>query len=727
MNASVGKLSRREVLLSAGALTIGFYLPKAAAARAPALTHAIFKPNAFIQIAADNSVTVLCKHIEFGQGPMTGLATVVAEEMDADWSQMRAMHAPSDPALYKNLAFGLQGTGGSTSLGNSYQQLREAGAAARQLLISAAAQQWQVPANEITVENGVIRHLSSKRQGSFGEFAAQAAQLPVPDKITLKDSKNFKYIGKEQTTLRRLDSADKSTGKTLFGIDIREPKLLTVIIARPPRFGAMMQKFDAAAAGAIPGVVAVKAVPSGVAIYATGMWAALKARQALQVSWDETSAEQRGSEQILSEYRKLAATPGQIAGKSGDALAELQQTGKNTEKVIDAEFVFPFLAHAPMEPLSGYLNWNDQNAVARFGSQLQTGDHNAIAKILGLPVEQVSIETLMAGGSFGRRAQPDMHFAAELAHVAKALGPGQPVKLVWTREDDIRGGYYRPFYIHRLRATLKEKTIHAWHNTIVGQSIVAGSPFAGLIQNGIDSTSVEGARVLPYDIAHFQCDLHTTSLGIPPLWWRSVGHTHTAYVVECVIDELLEQAGQDPIQGRLGLMSKAPRAAGVLRAVAKAANWDSSASVKGRARGVAVAESFGSFVAQIAEVSLNSDGLPQVHQVWCAVDCGVAVNPDVIRAQMEGGIGYALGHALYSEITLDKGVVQQSNFDSYRSLRINEMPQIHVTIVNSDAAPSGVGEPGVPPLAPAVANAMAKLGRARPRQLPFSSGKPASA
>jgi isoquinoline 1-oxidoreductase beta subunit len=438
------------------------------------------------------------------------------------------------------------------------------------------------------------------------------------------------------------------------------------------------------------------------------------------VTWDEANAEKRSTEHLVEEYRALARSPGDLVNAKGDAEVALARA----ERVIEAEFVFPYLAHAPMEPLDGYLRWNSERAVARFGSQLQTGDHMAIAQVLGLPPEKVEIETMLAGGSFGRRAQPSMHLAAELAEVAKAIGPDRPVKLVWTREDDIRGGYYRSMFVHRMRAGLRDGKIVAWASTSVGQSILKGSPFEAMVmKNGIDPTSVEGANELPYDIADFRCDLHTTQLAVPVLWWRSVGHSHTGYAVECFIDEVLEATGQDPVAGRLALMSKAPRAAGVLRAVADLARWSGPGPVNGGARGVAVVESFDSFIAQIAEVSAESGGEPKVHKVWCAVDCGVPVNPDIIRAQMEGGIGFGLGHALFAEITLDEGRPVPGNFDAYRSLRIHEMPEVEVTVLPSTEKPTGVGEPGVPPIGPAVANAMARLGLGRPRRLPIVRGE----
>jgi isoquinoline 1-oxidoreductase beta subunit len=427
----------------------------------------------------------------------------------------------------------------------------------------------------------------------------------------------------------------------------------------------------------------------------------------LRITWDDSRAEKRSSGQLIEEYHALAQGPGRVAAARGDAEAALARA----DRVIEAEFVFPYLAHATMEPLDGFLRWDGEQALARLGSQLQTGDQQTIA------------ETMLAGGSFGRRAQVTMHFAAELAHVAKAIGPGRPVKLVWTREDDIRGGYYRPLFLHRLRGAVRDARIVAWANSAVGQSFVRGTPMeAFLMKDGIDPTMIEGANTPPYDIADFRCDVHIAEAGVPILWWRSVGHTHTGYAVECFVDELLQAAGQDPVAGRLAMMAHHPRPAGVLRAAANLARWSGSGPVNGRARGVAVVESFGTSVAQIAEVSVGGRDGPRVHKVWCAVDCGIAVNPDVIRAQMEGGIGFGLGHALYAEVELDQGRPLPANFDSYRSLRINEMPQVEVAIVRSRERPTGVGEPGVPPIAPAVANAMARLRLPRPRRLPIVRG-----
>lgn len=720
-------LTRRAFLRSVGGagagLIIGVQIQDAAAqsgaaailradapAAGPVLSDYI---SGFVRVAPDNTVTVLIKHLEMGQGPYTGLTTLVAEEMDADWSQMRARSAPADAELYKNNLMGVQGTGGSTAIANSYEQMRQAGAAARFMLVSAAAQAWNVPAAEVDAQAGVLTHRASGRKATFGELAERASKVPPPAEVKLKDPKQFKLIGKN---VARLDSSAKSNGTALFTLDVDRPGALTVVVAHPPRFGATATSVDDSAARKIRGVVDVKTIPYGVAVYAAGFWAAQKGRDALKISWDESKAETRGTPELLSEYRALAAKTGVVAAKRGDPDQAL--AGART---FEAEYVFPFLAHAPMEPLDCVLELQSGGCRAWMGSQLQTVDHQVIAKTMGLPIQSVQIQTMMAGGSFGRRAQPTSELGAEAAAALKSLGRDGAIKLAWTREDDIKGGRYRPMFVHRIKAALDAKgDIVAWDQTIVGQSFIKGSPFESLIKEGIDPTMVEGAHDSPYAIPNFRASVHTTDVGVPTLWWRSVGHTHTGYAVETMIDELLVAAGKDPVQGRLDLLKEHKRESGVLRAVAQAARWSGSKAAAGRARGVAVHKSFDTYVAQIAEVASGADGLPKVERVWCAVDCGVAVNPDNIRSQIEGGIGYGLGAVLYDEITLDKGRVVQSNFHDYRMLRINEMPKVEVVIVQSSEKPTGVGEPGVPPIGPAVANAWRALTGTAVRQLPFA-------
>ncbi len=710
-------LDRRQLLkggLAVGAgLVIGLRLPRGAEARAAA-AGAELTPNAFVRIAADDTVTVLSKHIEFGQGTYTGLATVLAEELDADWATVRVVSAPADVTRYANLAFGVQGTGGSTAMANSWEQMRRAGATARAILVAAAAETWDVAAAEIEVSEGVVRHPGSGREARFGELVERAAGLEPPDEVELKDPARFKLIGREP--LPRVDVPAKSRGEAQFTYDIRLPDMLTALIARPPRFGGAVRKVDDAAARAVPGVVDSAVVPQGVAVLAESFWAAKKGRDALTIDWDEGAAETRGSAELVAEYRALLDQPGAEFRNDGDAAAALA----GAAKVVTADYEFPYLAHAPMEPLGCVIQRTDDGCDVWAGSQLQTVDQGVIAGTLGLEPPQVRLRTELGGGSFGRRATPNADVYGEAAAIVKATGTKRPVKLVWTREDDIRGGRYRPLIVQRLSGGLDASgRIVAWTQRVVGQSIVSGTAFEGaLVQNGIDGTSVEGARGLPYAIPNVRMDLHTTEAGVPVLWWRSVGHTHNGFTTETFLDELAAAAGRDPVELRRELLAEHPRHLGVLDLAASKAGWGGPLPA-GRARGVAVHESFGSWAAQVAEVSLAADGMPRVHRVVCAIDCGIAINPDNIRAQMESGIGFGLGAALHNELVLEAGRVKQSNFHDYRSLRIHEMPEVEVHIVPSTEPPTGVGEPGVPPIAPAVANAMAVLTGRRVRRLPF--------
>lgn len=711
---------RRNFLrLSAGTgagLVIGAYLPVGSASSAKAAAGeaaAVFNP--FVSISPDNKVTVLSKHLDKGQGTATGLATLVAEELDADWSQMVAGFAPADTPVYKNTFFGVQGTGGSTAMANSFEQYRKAGAAARQMLVEAAAKAWKTDPAKITVAKGVVS--DGTTSATFGELAAAAAKMPVPENPTLKDPKDFIYIGK---SFPRLDQKDKVTAAPVFTQDVRLPGMLFAVMARPPRFGGKIGSVDAAKAKAVKGVKDIVTIPGGVAVVASSTWAAMKGREALQVTWDEGAADKRGTAELIAEYKALAAKPGIPVRKDGES--EKAIAGAKT--VIDTEFVFPFLAHAPMEPLNAVLQFKDGKATLKSGCQMPTIDQSVIAAILGIKPEDVAIETLWAGGSFGRRAVYNADYVAEAAHIVKALGTADPVKFVWTRDDDIKGGYYRPMYLHKVRIGLTEAgEIAGWHHRIVGQSIIDGTAFASaLIKDGVDSTSVEGVNDTPYAIPNFEVEVHNTKVGAPPLWWRSVGHTHTAYVMETLIDEIAGLAGKDPVAFRLSMLEKThPRHAAVLKLAAEKAGWGTPLPA-GVARGVAVHESFKSFVAQVVEVRIV-DGQAKVDRVVCAVDCGLAINPDNIVAQIEGGIGYGLGAVLHSQVTLTDGAVDQTNFNDYEVLRFNEMPKVEVHIVPSAAPPTGIGEPGTPPIGPAVANAVAALTGQRFRQLPLSVHK----
>jgi isoquinoline 1-oxidoreductase subunit beta len=716
--------TRRDFLKSAGtvgavALTIGFEwggsTRRALAAPASPAAGAAFTPNAFLRVGTDNSVTVIAKHVEMGQGAYTGIATIVAEELDADWAQVRVESAPADAKRYANLAFGtMQGTGGSSAMANSWMQLREAGGKARAMLVAAAAKEWKVPVADLTVEQGVVHHAASKRQARFGALVKTAATLPVPEKVQLKDPKDFKLIGHAAP---RVDAAAKSDGTAQFTLDVVLPGMLVALLKRPPLFGATVKSFDPAAASAVPGVVKVVQVPRGVAVVAKSFWAAKQGRDALTVEWDDSKAEKRSSAALMDEYRRLADQPAVSARKDGDALKAIT----DAKRKVSASYEFPYLAHAPMEPLDAVVKLSAGSCEIWAGDQFQTIDQANAARTAGLDPQQVSIHTLYAGGSFGRRANPGSDYIVEAVSIAKAYGAdGTPIKLQWTREDDIHGGLYRPMYFHKLEAGLNaEGQLTGWRHGIVGQSIVAGTPFSGLIKDGIDGTSVEGAANLPYAIPNIAVDLSTTTTGVPVLWWRVVGSSHTAYAVEAFMDEVAHAAGQDGFTFRRKLLDQHPRMKAVLELAAAKADWNTPLP-PGKGRGIAVAEAFKTFVAQVAEVSVGKDGQVKVDRVVCAVDCGTPINPDIIAAQMEGGIGFGLGAVLYGAITLKDGRVEQDNFNGYRVLRINEMPKVEVHIVPSAEAPTGVGEPGVAPLGPAVANAIFAVTGKRSYVLPLS-------
>jgi len=722
---TIVNLSRRDFLKSGAGLTLGVAVPALAQMAGPgqggrgAAAAGAFEPNAFVRIGPDNIVTVIVKHFEMGQGTFTGLPTLVAEELDADWSQIRAEGAPADPSRYNNLFMGaMQGTGGSTAMANSFEQMRRAGAAARAMLVAAAAERWKVAPDSVTVTRGLLFHLPSNRRATFGSLAAAAAKLPVPQDVKLKDPKEFAYIGKR---VPRTDSRAKSNGSAIYTQDMKLPGMLTALVAHPPRFGGKVKSFDAAKAKSVKGVVDVVAIPGGVAVLAGDFWSAKKGRDALAVEWDESEAFKLGSPEIMAEYRRLAATPGLPAKKEGDLAAALAQAAKTFE----ATYEFPYLAHATMEPMNCVVQLSADACEIWNGEQFQSIDQPAVAAVLGMKPEQVKLNMLYAGGSFGRRANPHADYVVEAVQVAKAIGGRAPVKLVWTREDDMRAGYYRPMYCHALKGGLDAQgNIVAWQHRIVGQSILAGTPFEGMmVKDGIDATSVEGASNLPYAIPNLGVELHSPRMGVPVQWWRSVGSTHTAFSTETFLDELAAASGKDPFQLRRALLAKSPRHKRVLEMAATEADWSTplvSARVGDRrGRGIAVHESFSTVVAQVAEVTVRRDGSWRVDRVMCAVDCGVAVNPDVIRAQMESGIAYGLTAAMYGAITLKDGVVEQSNFHDYMPLRLTEMPRIGVYIARSDEKPTGVGEPATPVIAPAVANALAAATGKRIRALPI--------
>lgn len=713
--------NRREVIQGAGltlAIVAGGSSLTACSTGKPATDpSATFAPTHFLKIGGDNTVTLLSPNTEIGQGAYTGLATLLAEELDADWSQVVVVGAPADVKLYGNPAFGgaLQGTGGSTTVAAFWEPIRKSGATARAMLVEAAAQEWKVPASEITISKGVISHAGKGKSAQFGEFVEAAAKLPVPTEVTVKDPKDFKLIG---TDLVRTDAREKSSGKAIFTQDIQLPDMLVAVVAYPPRFGGTVKSFDATAAKAVPGVVNVvqfkNPVREGVAVLATTTYAAKKGRDALKVEWDEANAFIMGSDAIFAQYKALAQKPGVEARKDGDADKAIAAGAKR----VEATYEFPFLAHQSMEPMNCVIQVRADGCEIWNGEQFHTGDQNVVAAVLGMKPEQVKINMLYAGGSFGRRGNAWGDFLVDTAAIAKADGSGKPVKMVWMREDDMRAGFYRPAYLHKMTASLdKDGKLSGWQQRIVGQSIMAGT----FLDSGapVDSSSVEGVANMPYEIPNLKVELHTTKLGVPIQWWRSVGSTHTAYAVEAFLDEVARAGKKDPVELRRELLAKHPRHLAVLNLAAEKAGWGSPLPA-GTARGVALHECFGTVVAQIVEVSKRDSGY-KVEKVVCSVDCGIAVNPNVVAMQMESGIVYGLSAAATGAITLKDGRVQESNFHDQTVLRINQMPKVEVHIVPSANKPSGVGEPGTPVIGPAVANAIAVLTGKTVRELPFST------
>ncbi|MEK8053482.1 molybdopterin cofactor-binding domain-containing protein [Ideonella sp. DXS22W] len=720
-DAVLPPLPRRSFLklTGAGGLALGV-LPLGAAAQGAGPAAGLKptdQPSAFVQIAPDGTVTVTINRLDFGQGVQTALPMVLAEELDADWARVSSRHGSNHPA-YADPRFGMHITGGSTAIKHSFQQYRELGARARAMLLAAAAQRWQVDAATLRTEPGVVIARDGRRAG-YGELAADAARQPVPEKVVLKDAKQFRLIGQPTT---RLDARAKSSGQQAYGIDTRLPGQLTAVVARPPVFGAKVARLDDAAARQVKGVKAVLRVPldrgaEGVAVIADGYWPATQGRAALKIDWATDGVEKVDSARQLAQYRALAAQPGP---RHFDAdMAPLA----GAAHTIEAEFQFPYLAHAPMEPLNCTVQLADDGAQLWVGSQMPGLDGMAASKVLGLKPEQVRVHVQMAGGGFGRRAIPTSEYVVEacgIARAARSAGLAGPVRTVWSREDDIAGGYYRPMHLHRARIGIDAQgKVLAWDHVLVGQSILKGTFFeAMLVKNGIDGTAVEGLRE-PYDIP-MRLTVHHPQVNVPVLWWRSVGSTHTAYVMETLIDEIARRTKQDPVAYRLAQFgARHPRHRDALQLAVDQSGYGKRSLPAGRAWGVAVHESFETVVAYVVEASLK-DGKPVLHSVTAGVHCNLVVNPRTVETQVQGAalMGLAMclpGHA----VTLKDGVVDQHNFHEFMLPRITEMPQVAVHVVPSADPPTGMGEPGLPPLAPAFANAIAALTGQAPRQLPF--------
>jgi isoquinoline 1-oxidoreductase beta subunit len=696
-------MERRDFLQVTGTigagLIIGFRIPNRRGV-------APFAPNAWLRIGTDDSVLVIVDRSEMGQGVTTSLPMLLAEELEADWTKIRFEFAPADKA-YINQLFGMQGTGGSSSVRAAWKPLREAGARARSILIAAAAQTWGVEPASCRAEAGAVIHAATSRRLTYGALAQRAAALPVPADVQLKDPKDWRIAG---TPTKRLDTRFKVNGTAQFGIDVRVPGMLTAVVARSPVFGGKVGSFDATAAKAIPGVRHVVQISSGVAVVGDGYWPAKQGRDALKVSWDEGPVAQVSSASISSLFAQRATQDGAVARHDGDAATALAGAAQRVEAVYE----MPFLAHATMEPMNCTAHVRADGVDIWAPTQFQTGAQMIGAQIGGIAAEKVAVHTTYLGGGFGRRFELD--FIMEALETSKAAGA--PVKVIWSREDDIQHAQYRPANYHQLRAGLDAAGQPvAWTHRIVAPSIMARM-FPQTVKNGLDGEAVEGGVGLPYAVSNVHVDYQLTDTGIPVGFWRSVNNSFNAFAVEGFIDELAAAAKQDPYEYRRALLATAPRHRGVLELAATKAGWGTPLPA-GRARGIAVYKSFESYAAQVAEVSVSPAGDVRVHRVVCAIDCGMHVNPSTIEAQMQSGIVFGLTAALKGAITIENGRVTQSNFHDYQMLRIAEMPVVEVHIVPSNEAPGGVGEPGTPPIAPAVCNAIFAATGKRIRKLPI--------
>lgn len=720
------EVSRRGFLqvstAAVGGLLISLYLDRPAFAQEGQQQPPpkVYPPDAFVHIKPDGAIVITVNRLEFGQGVQTSLPMILADELDADWSHIVAELAPAAD-VYKDPFFGIQMVGGSGSIAHSFQQYRELGAKTRAMLIATAADRWRVSPEQCRTENSVVLGPANQR-ATYAELSSDAARKPVPEKVKLKNPSEFRLIGKG---LRRLDSRPKCDGSQKFGLDLDLPGMKIAVVAHPPVFGGRVKTVDDQDARSLAGVRDVFEIPlvrgSGVAIVADRFWTAKQARDLLKVNWDLAGIEHPDSSQLWAKYKQLARTPGNVAVKRGDDKAI---DALPAAKRLVADYEFPYLAHTPMEPLNATVRFDGDAAEAWVPSQFQTMDQMVVAEALGLKPEKVTFHTEFAGGGFGRRAVIDSHVPREAALIAKRL-KGTPIKLVWTREDDVTGGYYRPMHAHRVEIGVGPNGMPtAWRHVVVGQSLVAGTPFAAMmIKNGVDDTAVEGTSDTSYTIPNFHVSAHHPTLNVPVLWWRSVGHTHTAFVMETLIDELAMRAKVDPIAYRRKLLkTDAKKLHAVLDLLdEKTASWRNKVP-KGRAVGIACHECFGTGVACAVEVSIENKR-PRIHRATVTVDCGMAVNPLTIESQFQGGLGFGLSQLMANgAITFKNGRAEQQNFDLFTPPYIMDVPvSVDVHIVPSTEAPTGCGEPPVPVISPAVVNALARLTGKRYRSLPLVS------
>ncbi len=719
---SEGGVSRRTFLkagaAAGGGLLLSLSLPALMrnAEAAETSTAISFAPNAFIRIDRQGRVTLVVHQVEMGQGTYTSLPMLLAEELEVDLAQVHLEHAPPDDKLYANPLIGFQATGGSNSVRGAWEPLRRAGASARSMLVSAACATWNVDSNSCRAEKGEVIHVPTGRKLNYGALVDKAATLPVPDRFALKDPKDFKLIGKPA---KRLDGPDKVNGKAEFSIDVRVPGMKIAAVAACPVFGGKLASVDEAKAKALKGVHQVVRLDDAVAVVAEHMWAAKQGLAALDISWDEGPNAELSTADIVQQLEAASQKPGAVARKQGDVAKAMAGAAKR----IEAVYQVPFLAHATMEPMNCTVHARKDGCDVWVGTQVATRAQAAAAQVTGLPPEKIRVHNHLLGGGFGRRLEVD--FITQAVHIAKQVDG--PVKVIWTREEDIQHDIYRPYYYDRLAAGLDEHGMPiAWSHRVTASSILARwLPLA--FKDGLDPDAVEGAADLPYSLPNTLVDyVRQEPPGVVTGWWRGVGPTHNTFVVESFIDELAAAAKKDPVEYRRALLGKSPRAQAVLDLATGKAGWGQPLP-QGRGRGVSVQHAFGSYLAQVAEVAVSKEGEVRVDRVVCAVDCGMTVNPDTVRAQMEGGIIFGITAALYGEITIKDGRVEQHNFNDYRILRINEAPVVEVHLVKSAEAPGGIGEPGTAAIAPAVTNAIFAATGKRVRKLPVKPNELGSA
>ena len=717
-------LSRRGFIkatsLSAGSLMFGLYLPARAGTAA---TGAAVQVNAFIRIDPDNTITLLINHSEFGNGAYTSLPMMVAEELDANWEDIKLEPAPTSPEYYSPI-FGEYLTAGSVSTGSSYMPLRTAGAQARSMLVEAAANLWQVAPGTLNTRDGQVINPANNERASYGELLAIISRegITAPENVSLKDPADFRILGKG---MRRHEGPSKVDGSALFGIDVKLPGMLYGSMARCPVYGGKVASFDDSKALKIPGVVKAKQISNGVVVLAKDYWTAKKGRDALEVSWDEGPNAKLSSEGFYREYRELADQPGMLAEDIGDSVAAIA----SSDRKLEAVYEMPYLAHATMEPMNCTARVKDDGCEVWVGSQYQSNDRTLVAKLLGLPEESVVINRTLMGGTFGRRSSKTADFTIEAVEAAR--GEEVPVQIIWSREEDIRGGYYRPLFVHKMRGALDEKGMPlAWHQTVVGQSIMQNTKHdPAYMVNGMDGYSLDGCLQEPfgvfpygtsYKIPNHRVESHNApKVGVVPHEWRAVGHTHTGIAYECFLDEMAHAGKQDPLELRLALTKDNPRMHALLTLLREKSNWDTPLPA-GRARGIAARVYSISPIAQAVEVTVGDNGEFTVDRVVCVVDCGFAVNPLGVEAQVQGGISLGLSAVHDGNIDLENGRVVQSNFHDYPVMRIDQMPTVEVHIMDSKEPPTGVGEQATTPIAPAVANALFSATGKRVRSFPLS-------